>query len=179
MAASDARGASDRRFQEISVALRGYLRRRYRLLANEHDDLLQQTLSDLFEATHRARDLIPDDDLTALAYSILKRRIVDRFRRETRSVVENVEPALVGEPHDEGSFDARMHYRRLLRAVLLLVSKLSPEQQALLLDETSPSATAQARSPAQRQQLRRLRELLRTRLADEFGIRIDHESLGE
>lgn len=178
MAASDPGGASNRRFQEVSVALRSFLRRHYRLLANEHDDLLQQTLADLFESTRRTRAPLPDDELNALAYSILKRRIVDRFRRETRSVVENIDPAVVPEPHDEGTFDVRMHYRRLLRAVLLLVNELSPEQQALLLDEAPPVRAGRARSAAQRQQLRRLRESLRMRLVNEYGIRIDDESIG-
>lgn len=180
MAASHAHGALDRRLQQIGVELREYLRRRYRLLAAEHDDLLQQAIVDLFEATRHTHDHLPDDELTALAHSILKRRIVDRFRRETRNVVDNIEPGVVPDPHDEDSFDARMHYRRLLRAVLLLVDRLNTQQQALLLDDEIPGDTlGAARSPAQRQQLRRLRQLLRTQLANEFGIRIDDQLLAK
>ncbi|MEO8922159.1 MAG: hypothetical protein ABI330_04940 [Caldimonas sp.] len=177
MAASDARGASDRRFEAVRAELRNYLRRRYRLLANEHEDLLQQTLSDLFEATQKRGEPIADEELTALGYAILKRRIVDRFRRETRSVIEDLPSDESSEPHDDGTFDDRMHYRRLLRAVLVLVDELTPDQQALVLDESASDADG-PRTPAQRQQLRRLREQLRSRLAVEYGIRIDGQSLG-
>lgn len=175
--AGDARGASDRRLRQVSVALRNYLRRHYRLLSNEHDDLIQQTLADLVQAQPAAEGM-PEGELTALAYTILKRRLVDRFRLAARDIVDTVEPSALPEPHDEGTFDARMHYRRLLRAVLILVSDLDPAQQALLLEETMPGTGGGTRSPAQRQQLRRLRELLRRRLLDEFGITIDDTSLG-
>jgi len=177
LAASTARGASEQRFEAVRAELGNYLRRRYRLLANEHDDLVQQTLSDLFEATQKRSEPIPDEALTALAYAILKRRIVDRFRRETRSVIEDMPSYELPEPHDGGSFDDRMHYRRLLRAVLVLVDELTPDQQALVLDESASDADG-PRTPAQRQQLRRLREQLRNRLATEYGIRIDDQSLG-
>lgn len=177
MAASDARGVSDQRIESVRANLKSYLRRRYRLLANEHEDLLQQTLSDLFEATRKRSEPIADEELAALAYAILKRRIVDRFRRETRSVIEDLPSEVPAEPHDDGTFDDRMHYRRLLRAVLVLVDELTPDQQALVLDERASDADG-PRTPAQRQQLRRLREHLRSRLATEFGIRIDDQSLG-
>ena len=74
MAAPDARGASEQRFESIRTELRNFLRRRYRLLANEHEDLLQQTLADLFEATQSRLAPVPDEELTALAYAILRRR---------------------------------------------------------------------------------------------------------
>jgi DNA-directed RNA polymerase specialized sigma24 family protein len=178
LAASDARAASEQRFKSIRSELENHLRRRYRLLRNEHEDLLQQTLSDLFEATRDRLATFPDEELTALAYAILKRRIVDRFRRETRSVIQDMPSDAVPEPHDDGTFVDRMHYRRLLRAVLSLVDELTPEQKALVLDESASNADG-SRTPAQRQQLRRLRAHLRSRLATEYGIRIDDQSLGD
>lgn len=160
--------------QSVAPHLRQYLRR-HRLLASYHDDLVQETLADLIEYI-RARERNPpsDAEASALAFTILKRRIADQFRQTARRVVESLPPDRLPSVADSHDVEAAVGYRKLLWAVLSLLVDLSAEEQKLLLrgqlQSQSPSFPL---TPAERKRVERLRKRLRERLRERFGISAD------
>jgi DNA-directed RNA polymerase specialized sigma24 family protein len=171
---SDAKARADRLVQlaasDIVPDLRAMLRGRYRLLAHLQDDLIQQTLSDLHGYLLAAsKPDMSDEDLRAITFSILKRRVADAFRDDARRRALN---EALDEPASEPtapSAERVVRYRRMLQAVLRHVGELDPGDQALLLAEVTPGAEAGAMSPAQRKRLSRLRERIRAALERELG----------
>ena len=162
----------------LSPPLRQFLRRRYRLLASEHDDLVQQTLEGFLRfVSARADRAPPAEEWPAIARTILKRRIADRFRDSALHAAVAIEDLddNAQELVDQGAdVDDVVRYRRLLSAVAVLISEMNSADQALLLDEVAPtSAPPVAMSSTDRKRLSRLRESLRERLRLKFGVEPD------
>jgi DNA-directed RNA polymerase specialized sigma24 family protein len=154
----DRGGAIELAARVIAPDLRRLLRSRYRLVP-DHDDLIQDTLLDL-QVYLRTRELDgPPDSLRALAFTILKRRVMDRFREEAKSYAAGVIDASP-EPTTQ-SAETVASYRQLLVAVLGLIARMDPADRDLLLDEAAGSDRQSAMSAATRQRLSRLRGQLR------------------
>jgi DNA-directed RNA polymerase specialized sigma24 family protein len=156
------------------VVLR-YLRARYRALAGDHDDLLQQTLEDMLRYFGAlSGPLPPKEQWPAIGVAILKRRIVDRFRQSTARASVSIEEMMDEElmPEDpKAATEEIVQYRRVLATVMRLLSQLSAADQALLLEELDPaSAAATSLSSTDRKHLSRLRQRLREQLKNKFGV---------
>ncbi len=156
----------------VAPALRQFLRRRYRLLASEHDDLIQQTLEDLLRYFDSLDGALPDSaEWPALGTAILKRRVIDRFRsavgRATVSIDEMMEEDLL-HARSEVGVDQLVQYRQLLAVLLNLVGRLPTEDQGLLLEELDTSEHAPLTATS-RKHLSRLRQRLREQLKSRVG----------
>jgi DNA-directed RNA polymerase specialized sigma24 family protein len=161
----------------VAPVLRQHLRRRCRLLAGEHDDLVQQALEDLLRyLVTRLASPPAQAEWAALALTILKRRVADRFRAAATQAARNVEHTedeALEEISDPGALlDEIVQYRRLLATVLRLLTELPPSDQALLLDEVDPArpSTTAPSTSTERKHLSRLRERLRQQLQQRFGV---------
>lgn len=146
--------------RDIAPQLEQFLRTRYRLV-RDHDDLVQQTLSDLFRyLLNRNASETPPDELRALAFSILKRRVSDRFREEARNfALRSCHPG----DHESlaPSTETVASYRELLTTVLGFIAEMNENDRSLLLNEAIGSERALAMPAAERQRLSRLRGQLR------------------
>jgi DNA-directed RNA polymerase specialized sigma24 family protein len=157
----------------LSPLLRDHLRARYRLLIHLEQDLVQQTLADLFALLGRRTALPSDDELSALAFTILKRRVADLFRSEARS---RAWQELGSEPLQEAespSAERVARYRRLMALVLSQIGELPPDDQRLLLADVTPGSSNDAFSASERQRLSRLRKQLRTTIQREVGAPLE------
>lgn len=160
----------------LSPLLRQFLRRRYRLLASEHDDLVQQVLEGFlrFLSTH-AGSIPPSTEWPAIGLTILKRRIADRFRDSALRAAVAIEELDEDEAQlvdQSAGVDDVVRYRRLLSTVFVLISEMGSADQALLLDEVAtPGGPEVAMSSTDRKRLSRLRESLRERLLLKFGVK--------
>lgn len=159
----------------VAPVLRQLLRRRYRLLAQDHDDLVQQTLEDLLRfVASRSGAPLREAEWPAVGVTILKRRIADRFREATARASISIEEmtdvvSTMDDPY--AIVDAIVQYRTLLATVLRLVAQLPSADQALLLEELDPSAADSApMSSTTRKHLSRLRQRLRQQLESKFGV---------
>ncbi len=151
-------------FSALRTFLIGYARRRWPGLDALIEDLVSDAMRDLW-ASHSidaARRDSPADQLRAQAITILRRRVVDYFRRPVAAharieVAENLaDPQSLSE-------DEILH-RRLLRFTLKFLSDRSAEERGLLLDELKGPLT-----DAQRKRRQRLRGDLRAFLAAKLG----------
>jgi DNA-directed RNA polymerase specialized sigma24 family protein len=165
---TDQREEFERLAESLSPALRRYLRRRFHALGAEHDDLIQDTLADLLAYLERREGAVPSDqEVTALAFAILKRRAADRYRDAARRAAAGLPEEL---PAEDADVEKGARYRQLLAAVLLLLTDLDDESQRLLLrEQLLPGDAPEVLSAAQRKRLSRLREELRRRLRSRFG----------
>jgi DNA-directed RNA polymerase specialized sigma24 family protein len=159
----------------VAPVLRQHLRHRYRVLAGDHDDLLQQTLEDMLRYFGSLPGSLPPvEQWPAIGTAILKRRIVDRFREATARASISIEEMTDEESTPEDPMavtDEIVQYRRLLATVMRLMSQLPPADQALLLEELDPSsAAALPLSSTDRKHLSRLRQRLREQLENKFGV---------
>jgi DNA-directed RNA polymerase specialized sigma24 family protein len=150
------------------------------LLSADHEDLVQQTLLNLSEYFDQRQDQIPtQDETSAIAFTILKRRIADRFRDAARRAVYNQSAATHLSVSRESHPDRHVRHRRVLWAVLSLLATLDKEDQNLLLREHMSLTTSGRRLTAvQRKRLSRLRERLRRQLKDRFGISLEEYLAG-
>lgn len=143
--------------REIAPDLRRLLKARYRLVA-DHDDLVQQTLLDLRDYIGR-NDQKEPVDLRRIAFTILKRRLIDRFRGDAKAAADAV-AGRAPEPLAP-STETVVSDRQLLFAVLGFIAEMAPQDRDLLLDEASGTERAGPMPPAMRQRLSRLRAQLR------------------
>jgi DNA-directed RNA polymerase specialized sigma24 family protein len=154
--------------RDVAPSLRQHLRSRFRLLAHEEDDLVQQTLVDLHVfLAKQDTSALTDSDLRALAFTIFNRRIADRIRADARDRAF-ASLQLLDEPAAPSS-ERVVRYRRLLVAVLRHVASLSPDDQLLLLEDVLPQAKEAAHSGSDRKRRTRLRQMLSVAIEREFG----------
>lgn len=160
--------------ESVVPQLRRYLHAR-RLLVSSQEDLVQATLTDLIAYLRMREPPLPTPSAaSALAITILRRRIADQFRHATRQALDSLPPQRV--PVIAGSHDieAVVQYRELLRAVLSLLLDLSEEERKLLLwDVLQVQQPSPPLKPTARKRVERLRKRLRQRLHDRFGIAIE------
>ncbi len=155
------------------------LRRRYHGLSSRHEDLAHSALRDLIEyLKHRVELDLDDSELTALATTILKRRIADLLNYDQRwQEVEASPEEGADSPAALGS-DQALSYLRVLRAVSLLLGEMDPYDRSLLLKDIEPAGddrTSEAMEVSDRVRLSRLRKALRKALLDRFGISVEDE----
>lgn len=145
---------------DIAPQLKKFLRTHYRLVP-DHDDLVQQTLANLFRyLLNRSGFETSPDELRALAFAILKRRISDRFREDAkRFALQNSSNS--GQESFAPSTETVAGYRELLATVLGFIAEMDEDNRSLLLNEAVGSERTQAMPPAERKRLSRLREQLR------------------
>lgn len=168
-------GLADSSARVLTPALRQFLRSRFRLVS-DHEDLVQQTLSDLhrFLLTRLPKRPYAEDETRALAFSILKRRVADRFRNEARSFAALELGRARNELSLEPSAETVAGYRELLGTVLNFIAEMDGADRQLLLSEALGTDRSGSLPPADRQRLSRLRERLRKRLA---GLGVSSEDM--
>lgn len=153
--------------RELVAALKAYLQARARGLAVDHDDLVQQTLADLYQTEqqkHPGQPLPVHALHTALA--ILRRRVADRYRELSRDVVLQHSAqfdlsVLVGVDDDSALV---LSQQRRLRRALNFIARLDGRDRRLLMEQIQIFGSRRARTPAERKQLSRLRARLRAEI---------------
>lgn len=159
-------------YTDIATALSRYLRARTRVLLSDQDDLIQQTLLDVYRRNVEMKAPHDIEEARLVAFSILRRRLVDRYRQVARSVVAEKFPDSVIDTPQDGDVPSAVSYRQLLLKVLKLIAFMSPRDQDLILDDVLPNSRISPWSEAERKQISRLREQLRRDLAEKFSIDI-------
>lgn len=145
---------------DIAPQLKQFLRTHYRLVP-DHDDLVQQALGDLFRfLLNRSGSGTSPDELRALAFAILKRRVSDRFREDAKKFALQSRNQ-GGQESLAPSTETVAGYRELLAAVLGFIAEMDEDDRSLLLNEAVGSERNQAMPPVERKRLSRLREQLR------------------
>jgi len=156
------------RARRLMAVLSSYLRTRARGLAADHDDLIQQTLTDLYRLEQLpGRTQHRDEDGTRRAIAILRRRIADRYRERSRDVVIRHAAEEISFTVDD-DIAGVLAQRRLLRRALAFIAGLEDRDRRLLLSRMNEARTDRAQTSAERKQLSRLRARLRAEFADEF-----------
>jgi DNA-directed RNA polymerase specialized sigma24 family protein len=162
---------------------RAYLRGHFPALGRVHDDLVGDALLDLTEALH-ARDSglpptwfcvddPPRDDVDRfgkLAFTVLKRRVVDHFRRATTRIVEDIEALSESEQpvSPDAPFDHALDMKRTAGALFAALASLRVEDRELI-DRVALGDDDIPMSDRDRQRLRRLRVELMDRLRSRLG----------
>jgi len=176
--------ALDKQFVEIRDALQQYGRSRFPALHNDVDDLVAQSLSDLWEFLGRQADAglnrrsprpesTPDPTiLRKVAFTIFKRRAVDALRGPAkRWAIESLE-AIEEMPADsEGTqFERAILLQKMLQVCIAELAEASVQDRALFALATGfgrqQDGAMDARS---RQRLHRLRERLAAAIRRDLG----------
>lgn len=149
---------------DLRAFLLAVARRRWPGLDTIHEDLVGDTLRDLTASfrVDSARSESPEDQARAQATTILRRRVVDHFRRPVAEFAEETIGEAISDP--SGLSEAQILYRRALRRTLAFLAEQSHEDRALLLDEIEG-----ALSSALRKRRQRLRADLREWLESDLG----------
>lgn len=105
----------------------------------------------------------PEDQARAQAATILRRRVVDYFRRPIAEFAEVEVGRSIADPG--GLNELQVLYRRALRRTLVFIGNRDPEDRALLLDQVEGPL-----STRQRKRRQRLRADLREWLEADLGI---------
>lgn len=171
-----AEAISGKQLISLREALRNYGRSRFPSLRDEVDDLVAQTITDLWEYLNTysgdGKNGLDEDSIRKISFSIFKRRVVDFFRRNARrwalSVDDAPEIETVGtEPVDNSTL---LLYKRALKICLAELSLVADEDKLLLsivVDDGDEAASA--RTPRERQRLHRLRKRLSSAIRNELG----------
>jgi DNA-directed RNA polymerase specialized sigma24 family protein len=166
------------RVASLQGAWLAWLRVHHRALGEQHRDLVQESAADLLEWQARQPQPIADEDLRRVGFRVLQRRVADAFRRQVKDWSLGMQPegidtlavaagpiGLAPDPADV------LQQERLLRALIEILTELTPEERALVVGEELGDANAEPtpRSDAQRKRLSRLRQRIRDRLKDRQG----------
>ena len=147
--------------RDLAPELRRFLRSRYRLVSDP-EDLVQETLSDLYRhLLGRDAAQVSNDELRALSFTILKNRVADRYRAEARAFAAK---SAAGEQDIEAaapSSERVAGYRELLTLVLGFMATMDESDRSLLWNEAVGSDRTAGLGAADRQRLSRLRARLR------------------
>lgn len=159
--------------RRLRPALLMHLRGRYRALAPDHEDLVQQTLSDVhrYFTNHRTW---PDEeaDIDRLAFTILRRRVVDKVRSDFSNLESGSSDDLQDVVSDAPAVDAIVRFRRLLHLVMQELEGLGEADRHSLLDETLGRSEDSAKTPNERQRLSRARARLRAAVEARIGASV-------
>lgn len=150
-----------------------HLRGRYRALAPDHEDLVQQTLSDVHRYFTNNRTW-PDEeaDVDRVAFTILRRRVVDRVRSNFSSPESGSSDDLRDVVSDVPAVDAVVRFRRLLHLVMQELEGLGEADRDSLLDETLDRSNDAPKAPNERQRLSRARARLRAAVEARIGASV-------
>lgn len=168
--ADDAAAAAARR---LRPALLASLRSRFRALAPDHEDLVQQTLVDLFRYLRTSGEAIADEsEIDRIAFTIMRRRAADRVRSSILQAALPLDEGSENLSQDAPSLDVVVRNRLFLGLVTQELGKMSEADRAALLDETLGHRDDSARSASERQRLSRARARLRSAVEQRIGMTI-------
>ena len=168
---------------EIEGELRSYVAHRLPSRRGEHDDLVNATLLSLSEwlRRHKGKPLAttvhPSGDgerraLSALAKVILKRRIADRFRldsREWRRRVDLGDDILANFPAETAPIERTVLHRQMLEITIGVLATMTTEDRDLIAFGTAARGGERALNPRERQRLRRARRRIADAIVGELG----------
>lgn len=153
--------------ESISQALQKFVRSHYGLIAN-HDDLVQQGLSDLLDwLAARPLQTLVNTELTALAITIIKRRVADQYRTKLNEFANVELSETVSGTLSVPSTEHVVSYRQLLAVVLKAISNMTEVDRVLLLEAAQRDVPKRTMSDNERQRLHRLRAQLRLKLQEQ------------
>lgn len=157
-----------------------HLRGRYRALAPDHEDLVQQTLSDVhrYFTDHRTWPDV-EADIDRVAFTILHHRVVDKVRSDLSSLESGSSDDLWHVASDAPAVEYVVRFRRLLHLVMQELEGLGEADRLSLLDETLgrldetlDRSDDSAKAPNERQRLSRARARLRAAVEARIGASI-------
>lgn len=162
---------------ELREMLRSYGRHRFPALREEVDDLVAQTLADVWQYREEGsmqEGSEPDAAWRKLAHTVFRRRAADLFRRKARQDVLSLEDLPDADRPDNSAPERSrsLLYQRMLRICLRQLAEASSEDRLLL---TRATGTAEGRpgvaamSARERQRLRRLRQALAEAIRRDLG----------
>lgn len=171
-------GLSDEQLHRLRRALRDYGRVRFPALQSELDDLVAQTVSDLWEFLS-LRAATPagagHDDIWRLAYTLFRRRAADAYRKGAQrwalgmDSLDGLTEADQSDPADARHKQALL-YQRMLRICVAELAQSDPQDRLLLAGiaglEDKPRGAMAARD---RQRVHRLRRRLAEAIRRELG----------
>jgi hypothetical protein len=176
--------ALDREFAELRDALQNYGRSRFPALRRDIDDLVAQSLADLWAYLKREPDTnerdakvsmeIEASTLRKLAFTIFKRRAADAYRQGAkRWVTDSLESdAAKNNIADTSGVDADRAalFRRMLQVCIAELADAPAEDRTLLAVASGLSGPrGKAMSARDRQRLHRLRMRLAAAIRRELG----------
>lgn len=161
-------------FAELYPKWKTWLRFRYSALAGIHTELLQDAAADLSEYVLKiGKRQLSNAEISKLGFTILKRRVADVFRGKAMDWVEHLPLDLLPSRDRRSDPELVARYAKLLRLLVGLVAQLDRHDRDLLLRDSNPGDHKHvAMTPAERQQLSRLRERLRAELRGRYGIEV-------
>ncbi len=160
--------------EELRAKLRHYGQSRLPALHEEVDDLVSQTLSDLWEYLERIpKDQAVDAQSThRIAFSIFKRRAVDIFRKNAKQWALNMEDISETEQADPRPYDAIKSdlYEKMLRICIAELAQVPKTDRVLLaLIAGIGHESIRAMDARDRQRLHRLRQRLASAIRRKLG----------
>lgn len=176
--------ALDREFAELRHALQDYGRSRFPALRRDIDDLVAQSLADLWAYLKREPDTnerdakvsmdIEASTLRKLAFTIFKRRAADAYRQGAKLwVTDSLESdAAKNNIADTSGVDADRAalFRRMLQVCIAELADAPAEDRTLLAVASGLSGPrGKAMSARDRQRLHRLRMRLAAAIRRELG----------
>lgn len=162
----------EREIPDIREDLLRHVRARLPGLSDQHADLVQEALLGLTQELRRRPDAYPTswqgrfdtpepgerNHLRALAITILRRRIADRFAAQTREWSSRVQRS---ERETAQTRPEHQHLMKQLYAVLIeALQSASEEERSLLIRTELEPADRPPLTAAERQRLHRLRQRL-------------------
>lgn len=160
-----------------------YLRARFPAIRYQHDDLVGDTLADLTESLQRHGGGLPVswyvcdepqqpdvDRFGQLAFTVLKRRVVDEFRTSAIRFSEDIDslPESQGPESLDTPIDRLVDLKRTASALFTTLESLPPDDRELIRD-VALGGSEMPMSDRDRQRLRRLRIELIDRLRSLLG----------
>lgn len=155
----------------------GWLRFRHRAVASQHQEIVQQAASDLHELmSTRVGAPLADEEIEKLGFTILRRRAADAYRDRSHLLFESLPQERVEDIAEAGDADRALRHKKIVRAIIVLLSHMDARDRTLLLRNEFPvSEPVLPLTAAQRKRLSRLRANLRQQLRERFQIDIDSE----
>ncbi len=150
-----------------------HLRGKYRALAPDHEDLVQQTLSDVhrYFTNHRTWPDV-EADIDRVAFTILHHRVVDKVRSDLSSLESGSSDDIWHVASDAPAVEYVVRFRRLLHLVMQELEGLGEADRLSLLDETLSRSDDSAKAPNERQRLSRARARLRAAVEARIGASV-------
>lgn len=172
---------------DLREMLRSYGRRRFPALREEVDDLVAQTLADVWQYREEGSMQEASEQeaaLRKLAHTVFRRRAADLFRRKARQDVFSLEDLPEAGQLDD-AVPERSHallYQRMLRICLRQLAEASREDRLLLTRAAGLGRSEEAAAPRgmgamsarERQRLRRLRQALAEAIRRDLGEDVRH-----
>lgn len=173
---------------QLSAEMRNYLGKRVPTMKGEHDDLVNEALSDLASVIQRRPSMFPGSwsasgppreeeqaHLRRLAMRILRRRVSDLFREQARRWARStdVENLLnVSDPHAPTA-ERRLMLANALRITLGVLANWSlPDRELFSMGSIGPNRRIKALTARERHRIRKLREELRAEIVSALGASV-------